>query len=163
MYFDIYLYQRCLRPPDLHDLVDQISAARDPLLLARLQERRPSAFLGLDLPEEAAHALRRRIKQCGARAHVAPSAYREPKVSIEEARAIAERAIAQRRESRYPTYTFGEVTYGGEGPWWWIFGAGSEQLQAEGWIPGAIIEYVDKLDGHLWQNEEMERMVRAQE
>jgi hypothetical protein len=161
--FDLYLYQGCTAPPDVNDLVDQIPAAQDPGLYAKLQEWRPGGFLGLDLPEDVAHAFLLRLKRAGARGHMALSAYRDPKISVDAARSIAEQVIAQLQQAHFPSYTFDEVKYGGEGPWWWIFGAASEQLQAEGRIPGALFAYVDKLDGHVWHSEEMENLLEAQE
>ncbi len=40
----------------------------------------------------------------------------------------------------------------------WTFGAVSEQLVKEGRIPGALYAGVDKLDGHIWKQTDLERL-----
>ena len=39
----------------------------------------------------------------------------------------------------------------------WTFVSGSQRLQDEGVVPGAIFVRVDKSDGHIWTNDEIER------
>lgn len=118
----------------------------------------PGGVLGLDLPESEATELLGRLKRAKARGEVVAAAYRQSVVSVEAARPIAERANAEKRQAHFPTYDFGPVEYVREGPRWWIFVAGSEQLQEEGRIPGALFAYVDKRSGHVWEQSEMEQL-----
>ena len=38
----------------------------------------------------------------------------------------------------------------------WVFSAASPDLQAQGYVPGAIFFTIDKTDGHRWSNAEIE-------
>lgn len=160
MLFDIHLHQGCwtAAAPDVDDLSERIPALRDEDLRARVRQWRPGGFLGLDIPEPEATELLDRLKRAEARGEVVPAAYREPVVTVEAARPIAERAIAEERQAHFPTYAFGPVEYARQGPRWWTFVSGSERLQQEGRIPGALFASVDKLDGHVWQPSEMEQL-----
>lgn len=64
--------------------------------------------------------------------------------SQEEAKLFAEAAL-------------GKVSFFREDPCCWTFGASSAQLIGEERIPGMIFASVDKLDGHIWTREELER------
>ena len=161
--FDIYLYEGCwTTSPNLDDLVEQIPALNNPDLRARTEKWRPGGFLGLDLPESMARTLLDRLLGAKARGQMVPSAYREPKVSVEAAQPIAEQAIAQLRETRYSMCTLGPVRYLRETPWWWTFAADCKEWQEQGYIPGAVFASIDKLDGHVWQPEERDRLFEGQ-
>lgn len=156
--FDVYLSAGCRTLPDLHEFVQQAPLLEDPRFHEKVLSRHPG-FLGVDLAEQEARRLLALLKSAKARGQVVPSAYRSPKVLISDALPVAERAIAKLHETHFTEYRFEPVHFWSEGPRWWIFLAGSEQLQKEGVSPGALFAYVDKLDGHIWQEDEMSRAV----
>jgi hypothetical protein len=39
----------------------------------------------------------------------------------------------------------------------WTFVCGSDQLFDEGYVPGAVYACVDKVDGHVWADAEVEQ------
>lgn len=167
--YDIYLGAGCRASPEISDLAERIPALADANVVARFQavlrphprfpglnrSEEPPGFLGLDLPQDLARALYQRLAAARARGEVLPSAYRQPRVSQEEARPIAEQAIQHLQAASFSGYAFEPVCFHQEAPRWWSFVAGSEQLQEEGYIPGALFACVDKLDGHVWEDDEM--------
>lgn len=36
----------------------------------------------------------------------------------------------------------------------WVFAAGSEDMAKDGYAPAAVFAYVDKRDGHIWEEPE---------
>jgi hypothetical protein len=54
-------------------------------------------------------------------------------------------------------YEFGEVWFKREEAPFWVFAAASQELQDEGYIPGAVYVLVDKRNGHFWSGEEQEQ------
>ena len=160
--YDIYLSMGCRELPVLDDLVTQIPMLADPALQQKILTGSPHhpGFLGLDLPEELAQALFRRLKSKRAGGLWLLSAYRQPRVSQEQAARLAEPAIAELAKNhfqRHPDDTLGPVGFVGERPEVWVFGARSEQLGAMGMIPGGLWVSVDKLDGHIWTREDFGR------
>ena len=72
--------------------------------------------------------------------------------NLENAKRIAENEIKSilDRRTDLRKYKFEPVEFVRENDWYWVFAAGSKQLQSEGFAPGAILVGVDKSDGHLW-------------
>lgn len=139
--YDIYLSAGCLELPVLDDLVPQIPMLTDPAFQQKLLTGSPHrpGFLGLDLPEELAQVLFQRLLPTRAVGSWLLSAYRQPRVSKEQAARLAEPAIAElarKHFERHPDDTLGPVVFVGEKPEFWAFGARSEQLGAMGMIPG---------------------------
>lgn len=156
---DLYLTRGCATPPQLGELAAQVPALADPALRARLiQSAAAPGFLGLNLPDPLARALLARLAQSGAAGQVVPAAYRLPRVSQQAAQAIAARDLPPRAAAAFPGYSFNPVRYWREGPRWWIFGIISDALVDQGYVPGGIIAYVDKLDGHIWQQDELAQL-----
>jgi len=160
--YDIYLSMGCRELPVLEDLVTQIPMLADPALQQKILTGSPHhpGFLGLDLPEELAQALFRRLKSKRAAGLWLLSAYRLPRVSKEQAAMLAEPAIAELKRKhfeRYPDDTLSAVYFVGERPEVWVFGYTSEQLVAKNIIPGGPRVGVDKVDGHIWTREDFGR------
>ena len=80
-------------------------------------------------------------------------------INFVEAQAIAERAIAEiiRTAPELAGYQFNAVKYRRDEGLYWVFSAASEQLIEEGYVPGAVFACVDKMDGHIWSEEEHAR------
>lgn len=81
--------------------------------------------------------------------------------NLEKAKQIAEREVKQilARRTDLQKYEFGAVHFVRENDWYLVFSAASEQLQEEGYIPGAIMVAVDKFDGHIWTKSEHDNLV----
>lgn len=153
---DIYLFYGCPELPDLSDLASNFPELTDVAVRDRMTKRSPG-FLGLDLPADVAATVLQRVQTTQARGLVVSAEYRQPKISIEIALPIAERAISQLRAKHAPGIAFSPVQYTRKHAMWWTFSAASDELIEQGYIPGALFASVDKLDGHIWQPEEMEQ------
>lgn len=161
--FDVYLTQGCATPPSVSDVVSAIPALNDPLIRSRLLRRSPGpGFLGVQATADDARQLLARLKAAEARGEVVPAAYRQPPISTQAAQSIAERALAAEAASLFPGYTFRPTRYWREGPRWWVFGMISDQLVDQGHVPGGVLAYVDKVDGHIWQPGEMQQLAVGQ-
>jgi hypothetical protein len=80
-------------------------------------------------------------------------------LTYEKALQIAESQIRERiRASDFLSrYEFGEVGLRSENERFWTFVSGSDELFWEGYVPGAVYACVDKTDGHIWTDEEVEQ------
>lgn len=112
-------------------------------------------FLRLDLEREHAETLLRCLQTTGARGSVIKAVYRQPKIVLSEAQLLAEKALQPLQATYYPTYQFESPVLYMEYPMYWTFISVSEQLMQEGHIPGGILVDVDKIDGHIWQEDEV--------
>lgn len=76
-----------------------------------------------------------------------------------EALAIAERHIKKQiADSEFLSrHQFGEVGLQSENERFWTFLRGSSQLFDQGIVPGAVYACVDKEDGHVWSDENVEQ------
>src|SRR5271166_732873 len=133
--YDVYLLAGATALPDLGDLIFQFpllgTASTQPLLLQRTEV---PGFLGLDLPFADAVALLVRLRTQGAAGKVAPSAYRQPQISVDDALLLAQPVLMQREAGTFARYQFGPVMVWREGVRWWVIGAVSERLLNEGHI-----------------------------
>ena len=154
--YDIFLYSGCQELPDFSraggSIPNLFEGGRRNLVL----EKRPG-FLGLDLSQEAAFVVLRLLQSKWARGVVAPSQYRNPKITEEEAERIATVFLARKQAEEFPGVRFEPVGFCYETAMWWTFGASSPEWTQAGFSPGALYASVDKLDGHIWQPEDMER------
>lgn len=157
-YYDLYLARRCSSLPNFDGLKEQISIVTYPVFQQWITTQGSAApgFLQLDLSYTLAEALLQRLQAAGAMGMVVQAAYRRPNITRDEARLLAEKAIEELGRKRFAAYTFAPAVFYSEQPQTWVFTAPSEQLLAEGYIPGALFAEVDKLDGHIWPDEELE-------
>lgn len=155
-HYDVYLAIGCENPPDLSGLEGQIAALADTAMRASLLKRSPGpGFLGLAVEELAARGLFARLQAAGAHGEVLDAAYRQPRVTRDAARAIAERDLPPRAAAAFPGYPFNDVTLRREEPRWYLFSMISPRLVSEFHVPGGVLAYVDKLDGHVWSRDEL--------
>ena len=72
---------------------------------------------------------------------------------------IAERHIRERISASdfLSRHQFGETGLQSENERFWTFVCGSDQLFDEGYVPGAVYACVDKVDGRLWNDDEIEQ------
>jgi hypothetical protein len=163
--YDIYLLSECHILPDLSDLV-----ASDPLfvdldLSTGIQSALfKSGFIGLNLPANTAASLLEHLKKAGGSGVVVPLAYRQPKITIEMAYAIAFQALAEQKQATgFSSHDYEPLSFCKEGVMWWEFKSNSEKLIQQGYIPGRVCIRVDKLDGHVWTWEEEQRYLYGEE
>ena len=147
--YDVYLLSSCSKPIDIAHLPIDIR----PLAKRGLEKSKPD-FLGLNLSRNLAADFVKQLHLAGGNGLVVLSAYRQPKVTIEIAYTIAEKAIYQKQEKHFPNFKFESVKFLSEAAMWWEFGADSAELIEQGYIPGGIRVRVDKLDGHIWTLQE---------
>lgn len=79
--------------------------------------------------------------------------------TYDKALQIAERHIREQlKVSEFLSrYEFGEVGLRSENERFWTFASGSEELFDQGIVPGAIYACVDKENGRVWSNEDVEQ------
>ncbi len=78
----------------------------------------------------------------------------------EQAKLLAEPAMAKRavrHYQRHPNDTLGPIEFVGGKPEFRVFAAKSEYLMKENYIPGGLLVSVDKLDSHIWTQEDFDR------
>lgn len=162
--YDLYLSSGCRTFPYLSDLAVSATVLLD-LDLNKLIESEQfiPGFLGLELPTNIAACFLERLKEAGGGGTIVPSAYRQPRVSIEMAYPIALQAIIQKQNTPFPPDAFEVVKFWEEGAMWWEFKGISEELIKQGYIPGCACIRVDKLDGHIWTWEEEQSRIYGEE
>lgn len=122
-----------------------------PVATARLFSKQ-SGFLGLNLHVESAVELFKRLYSLGVWGDVVPINYRQPKITVQAARQLAEKAIKNECALNFPNITFEPVEFHIERAMTYTFCAGSEELHRLGlWEPDAVFASVDKVDGHIWE------------
>lgn len=148
--YDIYLSIGCRSLPNLEDLVQEVPVLTGAAFQEKLLTPSPHrpGFLGLNLPETVARKLLVRLRYARALGEIVPSAYYHPKISKEQALALAEPAIAELQRRRYPDRRLGLLYFAGERAMYFTFDALLEPpLQIEG---KGLYTSIDKLDGHIW-------------
>lgn len=83
-------------------------------------------------------------------------------LTLEQAKEIAAHEL-ERLTATPPlaAYRFDEMWCKREEEPFWVFAASSQQLQDEGYVPGAVYVLVDKRDGHLWSEAEQAQYYSA--
>jgi hypothetical protein len=78
------------------------------------------------------------------------------RVSWQKAEEIATRGWQEKaaRSSQLRHFHFAAPRLHAEEDRCFVFAAPSEEMEAAGYAPAALFVYVDKSDGHLWDNEE---------
>lgn len=158
--YDVYLYTDGPAPPG-------VALPFDPALLqksyAERRANRAPILEGLSLSEAKKwvylfeKAERVNGRPC-ARLDIEPTRYRVPKVSREQARGIAQKRWEELVEQGRPLDPL-DIPMNDQ--ICWSFGADDRDWQAQGLIPGRVWIYVDKLDGHIVSDEEMNRYYAA--
>lgn len=78
------------------------------------------------------------------------------KILLEKAEEIATRGLQQKaaQSKRLSQFQFDAPRLHAEYDRCFVFAAPSEEMEEAGYAPAALFVYVDKSDGHLWDNEE---------
>jgi hypothetical protein len=159
--FDIYLTTGCRFIPDLEDLSKMIVLLANPEWRARLVTEEPG-FLGLNLPRDASLVLLERLKYSETKAlgMLVPIRYRDEKARVltEAAQLIAEKEI-ERIKGENPNVKLEPLKFVRENMIWYTFASESIEWVHQGRIPGALFVSVDKLDGHVWHDDEVNKLL----
>lgn len=124
-------------------------------------------FTGLELSSyEQGEKLLRIIAKYDGSCYIVDSKYRVAKVSSEEAIEIAQAEIGRIRE-KYSGERFDEPVIVEDParffPQHWTAVSKSPSLMQKGYLPGAVIVHVDKLDGHIVGEDEVKTMAEQHE
>ena len=78
------------------------------------------------------------------------------KIPLQKAEEIATRGLQQKaaQSKRLSQFHFDAPRLHAEYDRCFVFAAPSEEMEEAGYAPAALFVYVDKSDGHLWDNEE---------
>lgn len=161
-HFDIYLTSACAAVPDLSAYSDGISASDQENLASRLLSACPG-FLGFNLAHERAIALLKYLEYSEARESgmLVPAKYRNPDawISLDEAERLANIEMEPLR-LKYSDAKLGRLVRepSHDHPLWFGFAAPSEVWISKGLIPGALFVYVDRLDGHIWREADLDAL-----
>lgn len=154
--YDICLNATFDRSPEINDLIPEVPLLADPAFQSRLLDRSCGPeVLGLELSEDLAEHLLESFKAAGSEGYCFPAIYHHPRITREQATTIATQVIEKKRLEYDPTDTLGPLFLFNNGPFCWTIGATSEQLTNKGLIPGALLAWIDKLDGHIWEWKEL--------
>jgi hypothetical protein len=146
--FDIYLRQNSkVLPERINDVQDEDLKKR--LLINQ------HGFLGLNIPLAEAKLLSLTLKA----GQVIPVRYRDnpPTIDVDTAFFIAEKFLLEERKSeKYAGLHFTEIKFISpmSSIMYYTFANGVQEWLDAGLHPGARFASVDKLDGHLWTDEE---------
>ena len=153
IFFDVEIVRACSRAPD-------------GLPLERLGEYgngerwKTRGFVGVDLPLRDAQKVAKLLRDAGGAALVLPCRYRNAAISMDAARRIAKKRLSDLEVEQ--GNVFGPLEDGQEQWMWWRFYADHIPSIAEGREPGCIYIDIDKLDGHLKDENDSEEYRRWQ-
>jgi hypothetical protein len=176
MHYDIYLDTACRAVPNLNNLhtaIPELEAAEIQAKLTAYPHSRNSwepqrhpprpGFLGLNIEEAKARELYSRLSAVEAYGQVLPVAYRDPKITKEQAQSIAEQELVRVCQEIFPAYEHSPVLLREELPRWWIFYTMIRGLPNRGRVLGAggPMAYIDRVDGHVVKDEELKAVYRG--
>ena len=86
-------------------------------------------------------------------------------MTYDNALQAAERHIRERISASdfLARHKFGAVGLRSENNRFWTFVSGSDELFEQGIVPGAVYACVDKMDGHIWTEDEIEQFYLQKE
>ncbi len=116
-----------------------------------LERFKNRGWAGLDESLEEARKILEKLRKYQVNGYLVESRYRQPRITLEEARKIAEKRYSELVESGR---NLEPMDNGYDDIMWWIFPVEDIDAVAKGLIPGMVVIGVDKLDGHLRTHEE---------
>ncbi len=142
--YDIYLFVACKTPPTLPEGFGPVP----PEVMAE-----PPQTLYVGLPLADARRYLSALKAAGGRGTLAPIAYRQPHLSPDEGMARAQEAFKQQRT---PGQSYNQLELVRDEGVYWLYRATRRQPWVDDRVPGTLYLYIDKLDGHVGTNQEVE-------
>ncbi|GAB4199259.1 MAG: hypothetical protein OHK0022_19380 [Roseiflexaceae bacterium] len=153
--YDIYLFSGCDVAPDMDVLQDLLQGVDLADVVDRVTLRYPG-FLGLSLEKEIAIQLLKAVMVCFAEGIYLPKEYEVPVITEEYAANVGNVEL-QRVKYEYPNLHFLPPSVISRHVLWYdVIITCSEWQEDDDLIPGAIILYVDKIDGHIWRKEDLD-------
>jgi hypothetical protein len=110
------------------------------------------SFAGVDLPLPECQELLRSIRRAGGNGLVLAARYRTASLDPVRARGTAERELERLRAATHDE--LGPLGEAGDEGAWWTFLAENVSEQAKGRIPGTRTISIDKIDGHVVDQDE---------
>jgi hypothetical protein len=158
--YDIWLAQAINGETLLGDMIRTDPEGIPTEVYQRIQEK-SLGFLGLNVPEVTARQILRTMGAHGARGLIVRSQYRVPIVARSQALVIADNFIQQDKRQRFPEYSLSQTEFLSEHAMWWKFWAYVKEFEEADLIPSGLFACVDKLDGHVWDPDSMERTLES--
>jgi len=159
--YDVFLTKGCRHQPSLEGVEQQFPELIDLNVAKRATGAHPG-FLGFDLDNKhIIHQLMGTLRMAGAQGEIVFSKYRNAQstLKIDEAMVIAEENL-RKEQNEHLDLTYGKIRLIEEGIMWFQFASPVKEWRQQGYIPGAYSIFVDKLDGHIWQDEEFDLLLR---
>lgn len=152
--YDIYLFTGVRTLPPTEKLLTAVPAFEEPAALELFQERiqqRNPAFLSLDLKARSVIAVFQYVRSGKATGYILPAAYRQPRISSEEAFPLVEAAMLSLKADLSPEQQTTSLKFAREEPVCWAFNLTYGQRTR-------VSVHIDKLDGHVWQKRDLRRV-----
>jgi hypothetical protein len=158
--YDIYLYSGCESPFNKEKIDEKFSFLRNDQFTQKVLTVIPG-FLGLDLEKEIVIEVLKMLGKYEANGIYVPSKYRHPTITKDIALEIGNREKTKLLDE-FPGFTFYQPYVSPRGVLWWVVSIGCKEWEDAGDLPGAVILWVDKCDGHIWEDSEVESFTRDQ-
>lgn len=161
--YDLHLSKGCEAPPNIIDLLGISSDLMTFQLYLRLLENN-TGFLGLGFQLDTAKKMLRYLKYSKTRCNglIVPIRYRDNplKYNVETAFPLASRVLEELKSTRYSNLHFRPMAYRHPHStvMYITFSAATDEWREAAIIPGAIFISVDRLDGHIWSDEEIREL-----
>lgn len=158
--FDIWVNQGCVEPPEIDYLLPIIGETQLHQLRLKVNLNAPG-FLGLDFSLDDALELKQKILLKRALGLVVPTKYRTPRLSVDQARPIAEVVIKRETARLAQGLTVYPMSYERENVLCFTFSAVVKEWAEQDLIPSRLFASIDKVDGHHWSAEHYHGFLRA--
>lgn len=157
--YDIYLYSGCRSEADLRAIGDMFPFLNDQFFQKIILST--PGFLGLEIEKDEIIQILKILGQYRAKGIYIPSKYRYPQITKDIALEIGERE-RKKLVQDFPDLTFYQPSTNPRPVLWWEVSIGCKEWIEEGSIPGAIILWIDKFDGHIWKDSEIDDFIDNQ-
>lgn len=136
---EIEMYDLCVVNPVRVD----VPTASLPFAFDRLKRR---GMIHMGLPLRESREVLAVVRAAAANAYLVPTKYRDPPISMEQARS---RAMVVHAEKRALGQRLAELDEGYDDMLWWTFCADDLDAVEKDLVPGCVRIAVDKRDGHI--------------
>jgi hypothetical protein len=158
--YDIYLYSGCDSTFNISEIDSMLPSTENDQFTQKITMKIPG-FLGLNLEKDTVINILKILGKYKAGGIYTPSRYRNPTVTRDFALDIGNRERIRLSEE-FPELTFYQPHINPRHILWWEVSIGCKEWMDEGDLPGAIILCVDKCDGHVWEESDVNDFIRDQ-
>ncbi|HEU4327338.1 MAG TPA: hypothetical protein VFS21_29645 [Roseiflexaceae bacterium] len=152
--YDIYLFSGCNSIPEMEEIQRILPDVDIDFLISRIQMPSPG-FLGVKLDKERAILFLKTIETYLAQGIYLPYSYSTPLLDDNKALVVGNNEL-QKLEIESPQLHFYPPRVHSSYPLWFKVVIGCKEWIEDGFIPGAVVLFVDKIDGHIWTNEQID-------